>query len=72
MAEAENDAYSSPFGNFSISLREIITLILSGFDQKEFFFEECPWFKFNNLGLVVGKALYFYTSKAKKIETKSQ
>ena len=29
------------------------------------FFEECSWFKLNNLGLTLGMALKFYTSVAK-------
>ena len=29
----------------------VITSILQGIDQKNQVFEECSWFKFNNLGL---------------------
>ena len=53
------------FGNSNISMREvIITAILYRFDQKNQFFEECTWFKFNNLGLVLGMTLKFHTSVA--------
>ena len=48
------------FGNCSISMREVITTsILLGFDQKNRFFEEWSWFKFNNLGLALGANLKF-------------
>ena len=43
----------------------IITSILLGFDQKKHFFEECSWFRFNNLELTIGIALTFYTSVGK-------
>ena len=45
------------FDNCSISMREII-------------FEGWPWFKFNNLGLVAGMDLQFYTSAAKGLKLK--
>ena len=35
----------------------IITSILYGFDQKKYFFEGWSWFKFNNVGLVLGIAM---------------
>ena len=53
----------------SISVREIIiTSILKGFDQKNRFFEGWSWFKFNNLGLALGKNLKFYTSLSKGLK----
>ena len=59
------------FGKSSITVREVvITLILSGFDQKNLFFEGCSWFKFNNLGLALGMGLKFYTSVAKELNLK--
>ena len=59
------------FGNSSISLREaFITSILEGFGQKNQFFEEWSWFKFNHLELALGVDLKFYTSVAKKLELK--
>ena len=48
----------------------IITLSLKGFDQKNHFFEEWSWFRFNNLGLTLGMALKFYTSVAKGLKLK--
>ena len=55
-------------GNFSISKRKvIITSILWGFDQKNFF-ERWFCFKFNNLGIAQGMALKFYTSMSKGFE----
>ena len=44
------------FGNSSIS---------KGFDQKNYFFEERTWFKFNNLELLVGVILKVNTNVAK-------
>ena len=39
---------------------EVIRIsILSGFDQKNRFFEWWSWFKFNNLGLALGMNLKF-------------
>ena len=50
------------FGNFSISMREvIITSILYGFEQKK---------GFNNLGLALGMVLKFYRSVAKGLKLK--
>ena len=46
----------------------IITSILSGFHQKNQFFEECSLFKFNNLELALGMALKFYTSVVKMLK----
>ena len=48
----------------------IITSILYGFDQKNHFFEEWSWFKFNNLGLALGTNLNFCTSVAKGLKLK--
>ena len=45
----------------------ITTSILSGFDQKNRFF--C-WFKFNNLALILGTSLKFYTSMEKGLKLK--
>ena len=57
------------FGNCSICMREvIITWILKGFDQKNFF-EGCCWCKFNNW-LALGMTLKFYTSVAKGLKLK--
>ena len=51
------DALVCPkFGNSSIS---------KGFDQKNYFFEERTWFKFNNLELLVGVILKVNTNVAK-------
>ena len=50
----------------------IITQILYGFDQKNRFFEARSWFKFNNLRLVLGKALKFLHQYGKKFKTKIQ
>ena len=59
------------FSNSSISIREvIITSILKGLDQKNRFFYEGSWFKFNNLGLVLGTILEFYNSVAKGLKLK--
>ena len=55
------------FGNSNISIREvIITTILQGFYQKNFFFFE--WFKFNNLRLVRG--LYISASKGLRLKVR--
>ena len=35
--------------------------------RKTYFFEECSWFKFNNLGLALGMALKFCTSVWKEL-----
>ena len=60
------------FGNCIISMREVITTsILLGFDQKNRFFEEWSWFKFNNLGLELGANLKF-TPVWQKVKTKIQ
>ena len=59
-------------GYSSIFMREvIISQIIYGFVQKTDF-EVWFWFNVNNLGLVLGMALKFYSSVAKKIKTKSQ
>ena len=39
---------------------------------KKQLFEWCSWFKFNNLGLVLGIASKFYTSLAKGLKLKSE
>ena len=55
----------------SISMREvIITSIFQGFYQKNHFFEELSWFKFNNLGRSLGMDLKFYTSVKKALQQK--
>ena len=52
--------------NSSISMREVIIIsILLGFDQKNHFFEEWSWFKFNNLWQALDMALKFYTTVVK-------
>ena len=59
------------FANSSISMREfIITSIFPGFDEKNQFFEEYCWFKFNNLGLALVMVLTFYVSVAKELKLK--
>ena len=56
------------FGNCCTFMTEVITTsILSGFDQKNRFF--C-WFKFNNLALILGTSLKFYTSMEKGLKLK--
>ena len=60
------------FAKYSISMTEvIITSILEGFDQKkQFFFEGCFWFKFNNLGLALAMALKFNTNVVERLKLK--
>ena len=54
-------------------MREVtITSILLGFDQKNQFFEECSWFKFNNLGLAQIMALKFLINVAKGLKLKAR
>ena len=48
----------------------IITLILTGFDQKNHFFERSPWLKVNYLRLTLGMALKSSTSVAKLLKLK--
>ena len=48
----------------------IMTSVLLGFDQKTAFFEEWPWFKFNNLRLALGIVLKIFASVAKELELK--
>ena len=43
----------SKFGKSSISMKEVIIIVV---------FEECSWFKFNNLGQPLSMALKFYAS----------
>ena len=38
--------------------------------RKTYFFEGCPWFKFNNLRIALGMAFKFYTSVAKELKLK--
>ena len=54
------------FGNSSISKREVIRI----WTEKKAFFEECPWFRFNDLGLALGMAFKFYTSVANVLKLK--
>ena len=57
------------YGNSSISIREvIITSILYRLNQKNYFFEGCSWFKFNNLELALGMTLTFYSRVAKGLK----
>ena len=57
------------FGYSSIFMGEvIITQILYGFDQKNQFFVEWCWF--NNMRLVLGKPLKFYSIVAKGLKLK--
>ena len=54
-------------------MRQVITsslLFYMDFNRKTAFFEGWPWFKFNNLGLVLGINLKFYTSVGKGLELK--
>ena len=54
-------------------MREVIkTSILLKFDQKNNFFVGWSWFKFNNLGVVLGMVLKFYTSVAKELKLKKR
>ena len=53
----------SKIGISSISRKKLsLTLIIEVFDQKNRFCEEWSWFKFNNLGLVIGIPLNIYSS----------
>ena len=58
------------FGNSSISMIEILSSILQGFDQKTTSLKEWSWFKLNNLALALGMGLKFYTSVAKGLKLK--
>ena len=61
------------FDNCIIPMRKvIITSIWYRFDQKNRFFEEWSWFKFNNFGLALGTNFIFYTSVAKRVKSKIQ
>ena len=56
-------------------MRQVITsslLFYMDFTRKTAFFEGWPWFKFNNLGLVLGMNLKFYTSVPKGKYKKSE
>ena len=57
----------------SISMRQVITsshLFYMDSSRKTAFFEGWSWFKSNNLGLVLGTNLKFYTSVGKGLELK--
>ena len=57
------------FVDYCISPREVIKIsILWGFDQKNYFFEGWPWFKFNNLRLALGMTSKCYTNVAKGLK----
>ena len=44
-------------------MKEVIAiLILKRFGQKNFFFEGCSRFNFNNLGFTLGMTIKFYTT----------
>ena len=59
------------FGNYSISMREvIITSTYKDLTEKTAFFERWSWFKFNNLRLALGTNLKFYTCVAKGLKLK--
>ena len=59
------------FGNYSISVREvIITSTYKDLTEKTAFFERWSWFKFNNLRLALGTNLKFYTCVAKGLKLK--
>ena len=52
-------------------MKEVIkTSLLWEFDQKKHFFEGYCWFKFNNFGLALGKALKFYTGATKGLKVR--
>ena len=55
---------------FIKTIYQIINSILLRFDQKNHFFEEWSWFKFNNLGLALGTNVKFYTSVTKGLKLK--
>ena len=38
--------------------------------ERTIFFEQCSWFKFNNMGLALDVALTFYTSAAQGLKLK--
>ena len=58
------------FGNSSISMREVIITFYKDLTIKTNFFEGWSRFKFNNLGLVIGMTLKFYTNVAKGLKIK--
>ena len=59
------------FGYSSIFMREvIITQILYGFHQKTRIFGGWSWFNFNNLRLVLCKALKVYNSMGRRLKLK--
>ena len=59
------------FSDSSYFMREvIITQILYELDQKTRYFEGWSWFKFNNLRLVLCKALKVYSSMGRRLKLK--
>ena len=52
------------FGNYSNSKLWQLQFY-KDFPKKPIFFEKCDWFKFNNLGMALGKNLKFCTSAEK-------
>ena len=60
------------FGNSSISMRDVISQpqFYRDLTRKTAFFEGWPRFKFNNLGLALGKNLKCYISVAKGVKLK--
>ena len=58
----------SKFGNSSISMRKVTKpQFYKNLTRKTTLFKKWSWFKLNNLGLVLGIALKFYTSIAKRL-----
>ena len=59
------------FGTSSITMKEVIIIsILLGFDQKNYFFDWCSWFKFSNLWVAVSIAFKFYAIVTKLLKLK--
>ena len=56
------------FGNSSISMR--VFQFCKGLTRKTSFFEWWSWFKYNNLGLALGKTLKVYSSVVKWLKLK--
>ena len=46
------------------------SILINDLTRKNIFFEECCWFKFNNLGLALGMTYKFYTSVKKEFKLK--
>ena len=58
-------------GCSSISMTEfIIPQFYKDLTRKKNFFEGCPWFELNNLGLAPGMSLKFFTAVAKSLKLK--